>query len=163
MPHLMIDEIASRKGEKVAAFVTVEQATGVIVGGVLPFLLIFRILPWWMTLLIVATGIVVGVLATTEVGGLAFYERMIWMVRGHVHARMGNQRLFPDDIGGARQVEQRDAAVRVGGAVRRVRVSPPVRSQRPRAGRVALDHAERDTAEEEVDTYANLSARELSD
>lgn len=75
MPHEMIDEIQSRKGEKVALFLTFENAAGLILG-VLPAFILSGALPWWLRILIVLAAGAVGVLATLEVGGLAFYERV---------------------------------------------------------------------------------------
>src|SRR5437773_11826301 len=83
MPHDMIDEIQSRKGEKVALFLTFENAAGLILA-VLPAFLLSGALPWWLRILIVLAAGAVGVLATLEVGGLAFYERVTWAIRGTI-------------------------------------------------------------------------------
>lgn len=121
MPHEMIDEIQSRKGEKVAIFLTMENATGLVLGAIPGFLLTFRTMPWYLCFLITITAGGVGLLATIEIGGMAFYERMVWWVRGYLKERMGTHRIIPEEITGGRAVGQRDAAIPLGGPVRLVR------------------------------------------
>src|SRR5215210_2586522 len=43
----------------------------------------------------------VGVLATLEVGGLAFYERVTWAVRGTIARRATGERITPEQLIGA--------------------------------------------------------------
>lgn len=120
MPHEMIDEIQIRKGEKVAIFLTMENATGLVLGAIPGFLITFRSMPWYLCFLITITAGGVGLLATIEIGGMAFYERMVWWVRGYLKQRMGTHRIIPEEITGGRAVGQRDAAIRLGGPVRLV-------------------------------------------
>ena len=131
MSHEMIDEIQSRKGEKVALFLTFENAAGLILG-VLPAFMLSGMLPWWLRILIVVAAGVVGVLATLEVGGLAFYERVVWAVRGAIAQRAAGDRISPEQIVGARAVGRRDRALPIDGPVRAVPMQRAVPGQHPR-------------------------------
>jgi hypothetical protein len=131
MPHDMIDEIQSRKGEKVALFLTFENAAGLILG-VLPAFMLSGALPWWLRILIVVAAGAVGVLATLEVGGLAFYERLIWAARGGIAGRATGDRITPEQLVGARAVGRRDRALPIDGPVRAVTMQRAVPGQRPR-------------------------------
>jgi hypothetical protein len=117
----MIDEIQSRKGEKVALFLTFENAAGLILG-VLPAFILSGTLPWWLRLLLVLAAGAVGVLATLEVGGLAFYERLVWAVRGALAQRARGDLLTPEQLVGARAVGRRDRALPIDGPIRAVTV-----------------------------------------
>ena len=119
MPHEMIDEIQSRKGEKVALFLTFENAAGLILG-VLPAFILSSAMPWWLRILIVLAAGAVGVLATLEVGGLAFYERVTWAVRGTLAARAEGERITPEQLIGARVAGRRDRALPIDGPIRAV-------------------------------------------
>ena len=128
MPHEMIDEIQSRKGEKVALFLTFENAAGLILG-VLPAFILSGALPWWLRILIVLAAGAVGVLATLEVGGLAFYERVTWAVRGTIAKRAAGERITPEQLIGAPTVGRRDRALPIDGPIRAVNIRRGVPSQ----------------------------------
>ncbi len=128
MSHEMIDEIQSRRGEKVALFLTFENAAGLIVG-VLPAFILSDALPWWLRILIVLAAGAVGLLATLEVAGLAFYERVIWAVRGAIARRAAGERLTPEQLVGARAVGRRDRALPIDGPIRPVNVRRGAASQ----------------------------------
>jgi hypothetical protein len=127
----MIDEIQSRKGEKVALFLTFENAAGLILG-VLPAFLLSGALPWWLRILIVGAAGAVGVLATLEVGGLAFYERLVWAARGAISQHAAGDRITPEQLVGARAVGRRDRALPIDGPVRVVTMRPGAPGQHPR-------------------------------
>src|SRR5258707_12496041 len=78
-------------------------------------------MPWSLCFLITITAGGVGLLATIEIGGMAFYERMVWWVRGYLKERIGTHRIIPEEITGGRAVGQRDAAIPLGGPGRLVR------------------------------------------
>jgi hypothetical protein len=128
MPHDMIDEIQSRKGEKVALFLTFENAAGLILG-VLPAFILSGAMPWWLRILIVLAAGTVGVLATLEVGGLAFYERLIWAVRGAIARRAAGDRITPEQLIGAPTVGRRDRALPIDGPIRAVTLRKSIPSQ----------------------------------
>lgn len=131
MPHEMIDEIQSRKGEKVAIFLTMENATGLVLGAIPGFLTTFRTMPWYLCFLITITAGALGFLATIEIGGMAFYERLVWWVRGYLKQWMTNPRITPEEITGASVIGQRDAALPLGGPVRLVRDNRSATLKRP--------------------------------
>ncbi len=133
MPHEMIDEIQSRKGEKVAIFLTMENATGLVLGAIPGFLLTFRTMPWYLCFLITIAAGALGFLATIEIGGMAFYERMVWWIRGYLNQRLSTQRVSPEEITGGRAVGQRDAALPLHGPVRLVRQNRATTLHRPAA------------------------------
>jgi len=138
MPHQMIDEIQSRKGEKVALFLTFENAAGLILG-VLPAFILSGALPWWLRILLVLAAGIVGVLATLEVGGLAFYERLAWAVRGTLATRAVGERITAGQLVGAPTVGRRDRALPIDGPVRAVMVRPgaPGERYRPSGARLS--------------------------
>jgi hypothetical protein len=133
MSHLMIEELQSRKGEKVALFLTMENATGLILGAVPAFLLTFRTLPWYLCFLMTVSAGALGFVATLSVGGMAFYERVVWWVRGSLKQRMTSGRITPEEVSGARALGQPQAALALGGAVRLVQRSRQPAVQRPKA------------------------------
>jgi hypothetical protein len=124
----MIDEIQSRKGEKVALFLTFENAAGLILG-VLPAFILSAAMPWWLRILIVLASGVVGVLATLEVGGLAFYERVTWAIRGTIAKRAEGDRITPEQLIGAPTVGRRDRALPIDGPIRAVTLRKGIPSQ----------------------------------
>jgi hypothetical protein len=128
MSHQLIDELQSRSGEKVAPFLTMQRATGLIIGVAPTFLISFRS-AWWLCLILTAVGAVLGLLATAELRGMVLYERVIADLRGRIAARLHPQRITPAELSGARQIGQRDAAIPLDGAVRVV--------QSPRATAIA--------------------------
>src|SRR5437867_2469144 len=131
MSHEMIDEIQSRKGEKVALFLTFENAAGLILG-VLPAFILSGAMPWFLRILIVLAAGAVGVLATLEVGGLAFYERVTWAMRGTIARRAAGDRITPEQLIGARAVGRRDRALPIDGPIRAVPMRHRIPSQPPR-------------------------------
>jgi hypothetical protein len=137
MPHEMIDEIQSRKGEKVALFLTFENAAGLILG-VLPAFILSGALPWWLRILIVLAAGTVGVLATLEVGGLAFYERVTWAMRGTIAKRAAGERITPEQLIGARVAGRRDRALPIDGPIRAVPVRKGVTSQGARRPHIQI-------------------------
>lgn len=130
MPHQMIDEIQSRKGEKVALFLTFENAAGLILG-VLPTFALSAALPWWLRVLLVGAAGTVGVLATLEVGGLAFYERVLWAARGALAQRAAGAQVTPEQLIGAKAPGRRDRALPIDGPIRLVSGPNTQRRRRP--------------------------------
>jgi hypothetical protein len=144
MPHEMIDEIQSRKGEKVALFLTFENAAGLILG-VMPAFMLSGAMPWWLRILIVVAAGAVGVLATLEVGGLAFYERLIWAARGGIAGRTAGDRITPEQLVGARAVGRRTMRRAVPGQRPRRPAALPIARlgvQTPEASNAPLDEEE---------------------
>ena len=115
MSYQHIEEIQSRRSEKIALFLTVENAAGLIIAA-LPAYLISTGMPFLLRILIVTTAALLGVAMTLDVGGLAFYERLMWRVRGSLRRRVGGQVLTPDALVGAVAIRH-DRPLRVGGPI----------------------------------------------
>lgn len=154
MPHTMIDEIRSRKGEKVHLFFTIQNIIGTALGAVPAFLITYRVLPWYLTVPIVLAAAVVGFLATVEIGGMAAYERLVWWVRGSISHRMDQSIITPESLVGGRTVSEHEIAIPIQGPVRVVkrparRVALPIsRPIVPRARAVGTE-----------ETYADPTAQ----
>jgi hypothetical protein len=127
MPYQHIEEIQSRRSEKIALFLTVENAAGLIIAA-LPAYLISAGMPFLLRILLVGAAALLGVAMTLDVGGLAFYERLMWRMRGNLRRRVGSQVLTPDALVGAVAIRH-DRPLRVGGPiqVRRERRPLPLR------------------------------------
>ena len=136
MSYQHIEEIQGRKSEKIALFLTVENAAGLILAA-LPAYIISAGMPFLLRVLIVGTAALLGFALTLDVGGLAFYERLMWRVRGSLRRRVGSQIITPDALVGAVAIRH-DRPLRVGGPiqVRRegralaMRVAPQPRQRR---------------------------------
>ena len=86
-------------------------------------------MPWWLRILIVLAAGVVGVLATLEVGGLAFYERVTWAIRGTIAKCAEGDRITPEQFIGAPTVGRRDRALPIDGPIRAVTLRKGIPSQ----------------------------------
>ena len=115
MPYQHIEEIQSRRSEKIALFLTVENAAGLIIAA-LPAYLFSAGMPFLLRILLVASAALLGIAMTLDVGGLAFYERLMWRVRGSLRRRVGAQVLTPDALVGAVAIRH-DRPLRVGGPI----------------------------------------------
>jgi len=124
VPYRQIEEIRDRKGEKMMLFLTMENVVG---GGA--FALVFFMLSAmlgiggllrWVVLVI---GILMGIIITFDVGGLALYDRAIWWLRGQMRRRVAGERISPEMLAGTGDTGQRERAMRVGGPIRIVRTS----------------------------------------
>lgn len=127
MPYQHIEEIQSRKSEKIALFLTVENALGLIIAA-LPAYLISNGLPFVLRVLIVGAAASLGVIATLDVGGMTFYERIVWRVRGALRQRVGGRTITPEQLTGGSNV-RRDRPLAVGGPIQLRPESRPIRSR----------------------------------
>lgn len=100
LAYEQIEEIQSRKGEKIAMFLTLENATGLILGA-FPAYLISAAMPFFLRIAIVLAAAVLGVVVTLDMGGMAGYERLIWLVRGTLRRRVDNRPIAPESLAGA--------------------------------------------------------------
>lgn len=115
MPYHHIEEIQSRKSEKIAMFLTIENAMGLILAA-LPAYLISANFPFVLRILVVGAAALLGIVATLEVGGMTFYERVVWRVRGALRQRVGPRTLTPDQLIGSVTV-RRDRPLAIGGPI----------------------------------------------
>jgi hypothetical protein len=116
MAYEQIEQISARKGEKVAAFLTIENAAGLIVTA-LPAYLLSGGLPFLLRAIVLVAAAALGVLATLEIGGLALYERLLWRGRGVLRTRFRGRRLTPEQFVGALRTLRQDRPLRLAGPV----------------------------------------------
>ena len=122
MAYEPITAILSRRDEKVALFLSIENLTGILLVGLPGFLLSNRIDSGWRAVLLVGLALI-GYALTVRYRGMALYERAIWQVRGMVRGWNRGVLVQPEDLpGGA--FSPRVAVSRSGGAVRRAAPVP---------------------------------------
>lgn len=100
MSYRTIEQLTSRGYEKVASFLTQLQffgtALGVLVGGGLMTVVHNAILSTTLLVLLAA----LGYLLTTEMDGMAPYERLVWRLRGLTRGALQGRIISPDDLPG---------------------------------------------------------------
>ena len=131
MPYQQLENLTSRKQEKVAAFLTAENMAGIFAFG-LPAYIATTQTVLWLRLLILLTALILGLLVTHEIGGMAFYERVLWRLRGWVRRRASGATVHPAEFIAA-PVVQGDRALPVGGPIRRA--TPPEAGPSPALSR----------------------------
>lgn len=130
MPYQHIEEIQSRKGEKIAMFLTVENAVGLVLGA-LPAYLISTTIPMVLRIVIIGAAGLLGVIATLDVGGMSLAGRVAWRARGMLRLRFGSATIAPEQLTGGAAV-RRDRPLAVGGPVQLKRLAGSTyRVQRP--------------------------------
>lgn len=131
MPYDQLEEIQSRRGEKIAMFLTLENAFGLILMA-FPAYLVSAGMPFLLRVLIVLAAAALGVAATVEVGGQTSYARLLWTVRGIIRRRLQGDRITPVQLVGAPVVAQVDRPLPRGGPIRRRSAAPrPSTTSRP--------------------------------
>ena len=123
MPYLQLEELTSRRREKVALFLTAENMAGIFAIG-LPAYSATLQTTLWLRILIVIAAAVLGVALTSDINGMAFYERVLWRTRGRARQRMVGAVLRPAEFT-AVPVVQGDRALPLGGPLRRVKSRTP--------------------------------------
>lgn len=118
MPYDQLEEIQSRRGEKIAMFLTLENAFGLILGA-FPAYIISAGMPFVLRVLIVLAAAALGVALTLDVGGMSFYERTLWSLRGLLRRRLHGDAVRPADLLGAAVTVQADRPLPRGGPIRR--------------------------------------------
>ncbi len=158
MPARIIEELASRKKEKIAAFLTFES----IVAVVLAFLPLFIISAQWPLITRVPLCLLAalaGYICTVEVRGLPLYEHAIWSVRGLARLRLHGNRIGPDDLPGAVPAPVEDRVIVISDAIslveREASGSQPARSGR--LATTASGQEAREKREPEDDRVPNAS------
>ena len=116
MPARIIEELASRKKEKIATFLTFESIVAVLVA----FMPIFMISAQWPLLTRVplcAAAAVAGYIATVEFRGLPLYEHVLWSARGLFRLRTQGARVAPEDLPGAIPAPDQDRVIAASGPI----------------------------------------------
>ncbi|MEI7642684.1 MAG: hypothetical protein WCJ55_00115 [Chloroflexales bacterium] len=124
MPARIIEELTSRKQEKIATFLTFESIVAVL----LTFMPIFMISSSWPILVRIpscAAAALVGYVMTVEVRGLPLYEHLIWTTRGLVRLRLHGNRVTPADLPGAVPRPDQDQVIAASGPITLVQRGAP--------------------------------------
>ena len=119
MSYPQLEELTSRKREKVALFLTAENMAGLLAVG-LPAYVGTLETPFSLRILILLAAAVLGVLLTSDINGMACYERAVWWVRGRLRRQVTGGVIRPSEFAAA-PVVQRDRAVPLGGPIRRAK------------------------------------------
>lgn len=114
-----IEHLLTRRGEKVAMFLTIEHMVG---GGILAgaTMLVTGEIHLLVRIVIGLAAFALGMVITTEMDGMALYERVFWRVRGLVRQTMRGRVLTAEQLAGV-QTRSDHRAVREGGIARKVR------------------------------------------
>ncbi len=117
MAYESIERLLSRRGEKIAAFLTVENAVGIaVLAG--PFFVAGGI-PLLLRAVLIGLAALLGVLITLETAGMLFCARLLGGARGQVRLLLRGRALTPDDLPGTRAAVHGHRAVSHNGAVRK--------------------------------------------
>ena len=116
MPYHQLEELTSRKREKVALFLTAEHMAGVLVIAV-PVYVCTLGTSFWLRAVLLVLAAVLGVLVTTDVNGMAFYERALWWLRGRLRRLVTGKLIDPMEL--AAPVVEHGRALPLGQGVRR--------------------------------------------
>src|SRR5688500_16942950 len=100
MPYQHIEQITERKGEKIAMFLTLENATGMIITA-MPVYIVTGAMPFVLRVMLMAAAATLGIVATLDIGGMPLYERVLWRVRGVLRQRVNGRRITPEQLVGA--------------------------------------------------------------
>jgi hypothetical protein len=140
MPARIIEELTSRKKEKIATFLTFESIVAVILG----FMPIFIVSGSWPLLTRVPLclgGALVGYVCTLEFQGLPLYEHALWTARGLFRLKTQGNRIGPEDLPGAIPAPDHDRVIVVSGSIQ-----PVQREVGERTRNGTLLQSRRDTA-----------------
>jgi hypothetical protein len=116
MPYRTIENM-TRRGEKIAPFLTVENLVGLMISGTIGYVLKAGLEGIWQFVLL-AGCMGLGYLATMEIQGMARYQRVLYRLRGSMVSLARGRVITPTDLpGNASQtnstVMQRDGLVRL--------------------------------------------------
>ena len=128
MPYQHIEEIQSRRGEKIAMFLTMENAMGLILGA-LPTYILTGGLPFLFRMPIILVAALMGIAVTLDLGGMAGYERLLWRVRGFIRIRTQRPVITPEQLTGAASSIRHNRPLPVGGPIQ---LLLPPRAKHPR-------------------------------
>ncbi|NCC30934.1 MAG: hypothetical protein EOM24_02795, partial [Chloroflexia bacterium] len=147
MPYDQLEEIQNRRSEKIAMFLTLENAVGLILIAVPVYLLSYGF-PGVLRISIVLLAALLGIGLTIDINGLPPYTRLLWAGRGWLERRLNGDRITPNHLPGTASSAPPDRPLPRGGPIRRRRMPAPIvapsRNIQPmRIGstpRVATDH-----------------------
>ncbi|MDP9315319.1 MAG: hypothetical protein M3R24_31400 [Chloroflexota bacterium] len=98
MAYEQLEEIRSRKREKVALFLTAENMGGLLLATLPVYLATAQFQSFFLRVILLIMAAVFGVTITLEVAGLPMYERLLWRVRGFMRVKTAGAMLTPDQF-----------------------------------------------------------------
>lgn len=117
-----LERLNSRKQEKVALFLTAENVAGLLVM-VLPVYLGTAIMGSpLLRFLLLAAAAVIGIATTLQVNGLAFYERLLWRVRGWVRVKVTGGIIHPSTFTNIPATKRQSRVLRVNGPIQAIQL-----------------------------------------
>jgi hypothetical protein len=111
-----IEQITERKGEKVALFLTIENATGIVLCA-MPIYIVTSAMPFVLRVVLMGMAAALGLILTLDIGGLPLYARFLWRGRGLLRVRINGRRIIPEQFVGAAALRP-ERAIRATGTVR---------------------------------------------
>lgn len=114
MAYQHIEELRNRKNEKIALFLTAENFAGLLAVGLPVYLLTANVESLWLRLPAVAMAAMLGITVTLDAGGMALYERLLWLVRGRLRRLVRGCHIRPAQFTGAQHVLRRRPLAAVG-------------------------------------------------
>lgn len=139
MPYTPVSNL-SRRGEKIAPFVSVQNALGMVALAAIGWVASAAFpgpVQFFLTLLLAGTGYLI----TMDVKGMSLYERVLWQLRGRMRMLLRGKTLAPEDLPGT-VVQTKLAVTRRGGPVR-LRLDSPTATARQRSAITARTTAPR--------------------
>lgn len=121
MPIRLIEDLQSRRHEKVMNFLTIENIVALVVT-FFPLFVLTGGMPIVVRAPICLLGALAGYVLTLDYHGLPLYEHGLWVARGALRLRAQGDRIAPEDLPGAiPQQEREDRPLAVDGPIQAVR------------------------------------------
>lgn len=139
-----IEQLRSRKHEKVALFLTAENMAGLLVMVLPVYLGTATMSSPVLRFILLAAAAVIGLATTLQVNGLAFYERILWRVRGWVRVRVTGGVIHPSTFTNAPITKRQSRVLRLDGPIQVMRLGagpfvPPTQTIRSLARNQNVD------------------------
>ncbi len=135
MPYEQLEEIRSRKQEKIALFLTAQHMAGMLAVA-MPVYIATLDFPFVLRTLIVIAAAILGVCLTLETGGLPLYERVLCRVRGAIRVQASGTTLSPDQFTGTAPAHA-ERALLAGGPIRVVEADERAAQRRMQVGQAS--------------------------
>lgn len=129
--YKQLEHLNSRKHEKVAMFLTAHHVAGMLVAAVPVYVGTAHIHSFVLRLLLLVAAAALGLMLMIQVGGLAFYERVLWRVRGLARMRLTGSHIHPRLFSGtvvtrsSRGVLRSSGPIQIAGQHRPAASTPP--------------------------------------
>ncbi len=117
MPYTHIEELGDRRQEKYLLGLTVQNLVGVLVLS-FPAMLLTDNANILVRVLSIGSAIGLGIVLTTDMGGMALFEWALWTIRGYMRLLIRGTCLHPDALHGNPIQQSQITALRVGGPIR---------------------------------------------